>query len=175
MTVFVLGSLFLFLIIIPFFLLALNLFRLYDQRSFTDFEGRLNRGLTVGRKPLSREMYQFLKTLPPAICYGQFFIRREKDELLIAEEYNFSSFWEMWWKYRTGWAYVAYVDLSQPDGQIDFRVSSPTCLSLIASILLVYTCFFGFFLLNLLWPFGDEPSLPSLFKRMWSRYLTLAP
>ncbi|MBI1877967.1 MAG: hypothetical protein HYR94_07035 [Chloroflexi bacterium] len=130
----------------PYFIalvVVLNLWAAYDQYRFMRFDGNLKRGLMVGTEPLTWEMRQFLETLPSSVRYDQGFIRKEINEVLIAGQ---KPGWSRFFQRRNSMPHLAYINLSDPQNQIEFRASFSFLISVTVGVLFFLLIFFDIFL-----------------------------
>lgn len=109
--------------------LVLGLWNPYELGQFTRYDGRIKRGIKVWSEPISSETIHFLETLPISIQHGWSFIRKERNEILIAtEERPILGLFRR----RKMWPYIAYINLNeQSQKRIEFRMSWSTLSVLI--------------------------------------------
>ncbi len=109
-----------FLAWLPFLVLAWGII---ETIYLIQFKGRIRRGFMVWRKPLSKDIQNYLLSLSVNVLETEqvfsserkvAFIRIENDEALI---YGRRFGW------RTFWPYVAYVDLTRSECFLEFRAS----------------------------------------------------
>ncbi len=122
-------------------IIGLGFWSLYELTRFTRPDGKVKRGIKVWSEPISWETCRFLETLPPITRYERGFILIEGREVLIAEE---RSFWQFG-RRRRQLPYVAYVNLSEPENRIEFRMPGSTLASLLVTLLFFLIFFANFF------------------------------
>lgn len=102
--------------------ILLNLWAFWDVLHFTRIENdTMKRGVVIERHPLAWKTYQLLFTMPNTILhFKQHFLRKKNNEVLVVPEAPI--WWKFWGIRGTDWPYAAYVNLSNVEHQVEFRV-----------------------------------------------------
>ncbi|MCG8351591.1 MAG: hypothetical protein MI924_27810 [Chloroflexales bacterium] len=106
--------------IIPFMLpliIAYNINAWRERRSFSRFEGKLQRGVPVGRSLLSLEQEQWVRVLSTSVREGAWFLRVEPALCLLGREQPRSKFWSIYLPH------IAIIDLRQPRLALQYRMT----------------------------------------------------
>jgi hypothetical protein len=106
--------------IVPFMLpliIAYNINAWRERRSFSRFEGKLQRGMPVGRSLLSPEQEQWVRALSTSVREGAWFLRVEPTLCLLGREQTRPIYWS------TYLPYIAIIDLRQPRLALQYRVT----------------------------------------------------
>jgi hypothetical protein len=125
-------------------IIGLGFWNLYELTRFTRPDGQAKRGVKIWSESISWETCRILETLPTLTRYERGFILIEGREVLIAEE---RSFWQFG-RRRRQLPYVAYINLSEPENRLEFRVPVSILATLIVTLsffLIFFTNFFTFF------------------------------
>lgn len=83
------------------------------QKYFTDYQGKIKRGISLWRDTFTPTERRFLEGIQRLEEVDRGFIRSHNREILITEKRR--------WTGRNSWPYVGYVDLSSPENKLEYR------------------------------------------------------